>query len=67
MPRDRQLARFIEERCPELDDVLVTAIDDEMQRLAPDGRGGGDAAPRRIQSLDRERIIGGFGVFAKRR
>ena len=31
-PSDRQLARFIEERSPELDDVLVTAVDSVNRR-----------------------------------
>jgi len=32
-PDDRQLARFIEESCPDLDDAIVTAV--ELQRTGP--------------------------------
>ena len=58
-PGDRQIARFIEECCPELEDALVTAI-------AERGAGGerrllaeavvGDAV-RRTRALDVDRIV----------
>ncbi len=41
-PADRQIARFIEECCPELEDALVTAIAERgARRAAPDGGRGG--------------------------
>lgn len=39
-PGDRQIARFVEERCPELDDTIVTAVD-----IAEHGDAGSGFAP----------------------
>lgn len=35
-PSDRQIARFVEERCPELNDALVTAVDIQQRASADD-------------------------------
>jgi hypothetical protein len=57
IPRDSQLARFIEERCPELDDVLATAIDGDVTGSATMAAAVADDAARRIAEIDRDRII----------
>ena len=62
VPRDSQLARFIEERCPELDDVLATAIDGDINGSHPMAAAVAYDAERRIQSLDRERLFSCFGL-----
>ena len=61
-PGDRQIARFVEERVPELEDSLVTAID--IQERA---RGGADAsafaplvvaaAAARLRTIDPRQIV----------
>jgi hypothetical protein len=59
IPAEHQVARFIEERCPELEDVLATAVsrsvrdidDDPMARMVLS-----DAA-RRTEKLELDRII----------
>ena len=62
VPRDSQLARFIEERCPELEDALATAIDGDINGSQPMSAVVADDAERRIQSLDRERLFSCFGL-----
>ena len=62
VPRDPQVARFIEERCPELEDVLATAIGEEVTGSAPMAAAVADDAARRIQAIDRDRIISGSAV-----
>lgn len=44
-PDDRQIARFVEEHCPDLDDAIVTAVDIQQR-----GDGGYAFAPLVIQS-----------------
>jgi hypothetical protein len=44
-PDDRQIARFVEERCPDLDDAVVTAVDIQQRGQAESG-----FAPLVIQS-----------------
>ena len=56
-PRDRQLARFIEEQCPDLDDVLVTAVGEEASGSDPVAGAVVDEALRRVRGLDRSRIV----------
>ncbi len=57
-PADRQIARFIEECCPELEDTLVTAI---AERGAREPRSMAEAvvgdAVRRTRGLDVDRIV----------
>jgi hypothetical protein len=60
IPRDAQLARFIEERCPELDDVLATAIDGDVTGSDPMAAAVAFDAERRVRELDRERLFGCF-------
>src|SRR5262245_31117495 len=57
-PSDQQIARYVEEQCPELDDLLVTAAQklDAPQRGMLDGLMLGSAA-RRVSLIERERII----------
>ncbi len=57
-PSDQQIARYVEEQCPELDDLLVTAAQklDAPQRGMLDGLMLGSAA-RRVSVIERERII----------
>jgi len=66
-PRDLQLARFIEERCPELDDALVTAVG-EQSSAGSASRDPGDVphpmaaaviddALRCLRAIDSDRII----------
>jgi hypothetical protein len=63
-PTDRQLARFIEEHEPALDDVVVTAVD---YRSRPDASPGmrellaADAASA-LAGLDLDRIVSGDSV-----
>jgi hypothetical protein len=59
-PRDLQLARFIEERCPELDDALVTAVGepgfaDVGSRRDPTRRRWLGGPPTRTAPADRSR------------
>ena len=57
-PADRQIARYIEECCPELEDTLVTAI---AERGAHEPRAVTEAvvgdAVRRTRGLDLDRIV----------
>ena len=57
-PDDRQVARYVEEHCPELDDALVTAVD--IRRAGTADRGFAplvvEAAERRLESVDLSRI-----------
>ena len=57
-PSDQQIARYVEEQCPELDDLLVTATQklDSPNRGLLDGLMLGSAA-RRVSTIERERII----------
>ena len=61
-PRDAQLARFIEERCPEFDDALATAIDGDINGSHPMAAVVTRDAERRVQELDRDRLFGCFGL-----
>jgi hypothetical protein len=58
VPGDRQIARFIEECCPELEDTLVTAV---AERGAAGRRPMADAvvgdAVKRTRGLDLDRIV----------
>jgi hypothetical protein len=64
-PDDRQIARFVEERVPELDDTLVTAVDiqerartaatDESSTFAPLVIA---AAAARLRTIDPDHIVG---------
>ena len=56
-PSDRQVARYIEERCPELQDRLASAID---SRSAPSPFRGRvlDEAATRSRSVDLHRLVG---------
>ncbi|MBI2828870.1 MAG: hypothetical protein HYX77_06330 [Acidobacteria bacterium] len=56
-PRDLQLARFIEEQCPDLDDVLVTAVGEEASGSDPVAVAVVDEALRRVRGIDRSRIV----------
>lgn len=57
-PRDAQVARFIEECCPELDDTLVTAVAQRDAAAAPPLAATVIAdAVRRTRDLDVERIV----------
>jgi hypothetical protein len=62
VPRDVQLARFIEERCPELDDVLATVIGENIPESHPMAAAVTSEAARRIEEIDRDRIISSFTV-----
>ena len=57
-PDDRQVARYIEEHCPELDDALVTAVD--IRRAGTADRGFAplviEAAAKRLDAVDLSRI-----------
>jgi hypothetical protein len=57
VPRDPQLARFIEERCPELEDVLATVISEDLTGSNPMAAAVADEAARRIQAIDRDRVV----------
>jgi hypothetical protein len=61
-PRDSQLARFIEERCPELDDVLATVIGGDIDRSHPMAAAVTDDAEHRVAALDREQLFACFGL-----
>jgi hypothetical protein len=62
VPRDPQLARFIEERCPELEDVLATVISEDLAGSNPMAAAVADEAARRVQAIDRDRVFGCFAV-----
>lgn len=62
VPRDTQFARFVEERCPELEDVLATATDGEALLSTPMGAAVAHQAARRIKDLDRDRVISRLAV-----
>jgi len=62
VPRHPQLARFIEERCPELEDVLATVISEDLTGSNPMAAAVADEAARRIQAIDRDRVISGVAV-----
>ena len=68
-PGDRQIARFVEERVPELDDSLVTAVDLRDRPAA--GQSFAPlviaAAARRLQAIDMDRIFDPAAVSAGRR
>ena len=57
-PDDRQVARYVEEHCPDLDDALVTAIDVQAKGMADRAFAPlvVDAAARRLDALDMSRI-----------
>ena len=55
-PADRQVARFVEERCPELQDRLVSAIDSRA-RPSPFGGRVLDDAARRARGVDVDRVV----------
>ena len=60
-PADRQVARFVEERCPELQDRLASAID---SRAGPSSFGGRvlDDAARRARAVDVDRVVAARAV-----
>ena len=72
-PSDRQVARYIEERCPELQDRLASAVD-PSRTSSPFGGRVLDAAARRSRGVDLDRVVaarvvrravaGGLGVSA---
>ena len=55
-PSDRQVARYVEERCPQLQDRLASAVD---LRAAPSSFGGRvlDEAARRARVVDPRRVV----------
>jgi hypothetical protein len=57
-PNDRQVARYVEERCPELEDTIATAV---AQRDAPRSNAFAEVvigdAVRRARGLDLHRIV----------
>ena len=55
-PSDRQVARYVEERCPQLQDRLASAVD---LRAAPASFGGRvlDEAARRARGVDPRRVV----------
>ena len=55
-PADRQVARFVEERCPELQDRLASAID-SRDRPSPFGGRVLDDAARRARGVDVDRVV----------
>ncbi len=57
-PGDRQIARFVEERCPELEDSLVTAVTERGNTARGEVLAAvvGDAL-RRTRNLDHDRIV----------
>jgi hypothetical protein len=57
IPPDRQLARFIEEQCPELEDVLATAIGDDIPESAPMAAVVAGDAERRVQAISPDQVI----------
>src|SRR3954470_12174417 len=58
-PTDRQIARFVEERVPELDDTIVTAV--ELRDRPPSGHTFAplvvEAAAARLQTLDPDCVV----------
>jgi hypothetical protein len=57
-PTEHQVARYIEECCPELEDALVTAIVHGIASpSSPMSEAVAEDAVRRTRSLDRDRII----------
>ncbi|MGH9253944.1 MAG: DUF4175 family protein, partial [Vicinamibacterales bacterium] len=56
-PLDAQMARFIEERCPELEDSLVTAIGQRTTDAQPMSAAVMGDAVRRARALDPDRVI----------
>ena len=56
-PRDLQMARFIEERCPELEDALVTAVARGVSVEDPMTTAVVHDAARRARQLDIDAII----------
>ena len=63
-PDDRQIARFVEERVPELDDTLVTAVDIQARVRAGSAADDGTFAPlvvaaaaARLQAIEPEQIV----------
>jgi hypothetical protein len=56
-PRDLQIARFVEERCPELEDSLVTAIAQPTSDDSPMTRAVVHDAARRARHLELDGII----------
>ena len=57
-PRDVQLARFIEERCPQLEDSLATAVAQLDGGESPVAAAVARDAARRVDQLDIDAIIG---------
>ena len=57
-PRDLRVARLIEERCPELEDALVTAIGHRGADAGPMAAAVAEDAIRRARLLDLDRVIG---------
>ena len=55
-PSDRQVARYIEERCPELQDRLASAVD-PSQTSSPFGGRVLDDAARRSRGVDLDRVV----------
>ena len=55
-PSDRQVARYIEERCPELQDGLASAVD-PSQTSSPFGGRVLDDAARRSRGVDLDRVV----------
>lgn len=60
VPTDRQVARFVEEQCPELEDALASAVglDGAAAERAFGARLVADAAER-IRRLDLDRVVSG--------
>ena len=56
-PGDRQLARFIEEQCPELEDTLVTAVAQDPSAAPSMSSLVIDDAVRRARQVDPDRVI----------
>jgi hypothetical protein len=58
-PTDRQIARFVEERIPELEDTIVTAVD--LRERPPGAHSFAplvvEAAAARLQTIDLARIV----------
>jgi hypothetical protein len=58
-PSDAQVARFIEERCPELEDSLATAVEHAARDLeSPVIAAVAADAARRVAALDTNRVVG---------
>ena len=58
LPDDRQVARYIEEHCPELEDRLASAVAVDPAG-SPLGRLVIDDAARRVRDVDLDRIVDG--------